>query len=363
MPLQFRSTASRAPTRDARSRPAKARPTNWQPRRNCAILRSFASSLLGPSGRLTAAGDRHLGITRECHERVADTGSGKAFWNGALVELSDGTLRGLGSREETCVASMPKRKRVHPSEATARAADKVFFARGFRNAHPLSHRGSAATWHKSQCSALRPRESELNKSRRPRLGCLEPKRHQPSCGGLADSPAEGDPGRRRTPSARPAPAPDHTAVACPHPRRDAAERGHGKAVGGATKARDRAGLEQASKRRHLAGAPSSLGDVLDRPGRNRRIIRRAAVHDQRGRRASRPAHDYGNERSPEGYVVEVPGDCASGPAEVLACAPNTRIRGHLADTVLHLRLVNGAPFPSRNLGPWMTVFSRPNRGG
>ena len=28
-----------------------------------------------------------------------------------------------------------------------------------------------------------------------------------------------------------------------------------------------------------------------------------------------------------------------------------------------LRLVNGAPFPSRNLGPWMTVFARPNRGG
>ncbi len=24
---------------------------------------------------------------------------------------------------------------------------------------------------------------------------------------------------------------------------------------------------------------------------------------------------------------------------------------------------NGAPFPSRNLGPWMTVFAHPNRGG
>src|SRR6187402_2806034 len=114
MPLQFLSTASRAPTRDARSRPAKARPTNWQPRRNCAILRSFASSLLGPSGRLTAAGDRRLGITRECHERVADTGSGKAFMQGGcritpkLFELSDGTLlSGWGSREETCVVSTP----------------------------------------------------------------------------------------------------------------------------------------------------------------------------------------------------------------------------------------------------------------
>jgi hypothetical protein len=83
-------------------------------------------------------------------------------------------------------------------------------------------------------------------------------------------------------------------------------------------------------RRHLAGAPGSLGDVLERPGRDRRILRRAAVHDQRGRRASRPTHDYGNERSPEGYVVQIPGDRARGPAEVLACAPNTGIRGHLA---------------------------------
>ena len=42
------------PCADARcrSRPAKARPTNSQPRRNCAILRSFASSLPGPDGYL-----------------------------------------------------------------------------------------------------------------------------------------------------------------------------------------------------------------------------------------------------------------------------------------------------------------------
>ena len=64
----------------------------------------------------------------------------------------------------------------------------IFFARscGFRNAQPLSHRGSAATWYKSQCSALRPWEPQLNKSCRPRLGCLEPERHQPSCGGVAE---------------------------------------------------------------------------------------------------------------------------------------------------------------------------------
>ena len=42
------------PCADARcrSRPAKARPTNSQPRRNCASLRSFASSLPGPDGYL-----------------------------------------------------------------------------------------------------------------------------------------------------------------------------------------------------------------------------------------------------------------------------------------------------------------------
>ena len=42
------------PCADARCpfQAAKARPTNWQPRRNCAILRSFASSLPGPDGYL-----------------------------------------------------------------------------------------------------------------------------------------------------------------------------------------------------------------------------------------------------------------------------------------------------------------------
>jgi hypothetical protein len=30
----------------------------------------------------------------------------------------------------------------------------------------------------------------------------------------------------------------------------------------------------------------------------------------------------------------------------------------LHENPLHLRLVNDAPFPSRNLGPWMTVFAR-----
>src|SRR5215208_2495849 len=47
----------------------------------------------------------------------------------------------------------------------------------------------------------------------------------------------------------------------------------------------------------------------------------------------------------------------------LPVRPTPEFAAILHDTVLHLRLVNGAPFPSRNLGPWMTVFAHPNRGG
>jgi hypothetical protein len=47
----------------------------------------------------------------------------------------------------------------------------------------------------------------------------------------------------------------------------------------------------------------------------------------------------------------------------LPVRPTPEFGAILHDTVLHLRLVNGAPFPSRNLGPWMTVFAHPNRRG
>ena len=30
----------------------------------------------------------------------------------------------------------------------------------------------------------------------------------------------------------------------------------------------------------------------------------------------------------------------------------------IGESTLHLRLVNDAPSPSRNLGPWMTIFAR-----
>ena len=47
----------------------------------------------------------------------------------------------------------------------------------------------------------------------------------------------------------------------------------------------------------------------------------------------------------------------------LPVRPTAEFGAILHDTVLHLRLVNDAPFPSRNLGPWMTIFARPRLGG
>jgi hypothetical protein len=47
----------------------------------------------------------------------------------------------------------------------------------------------------------------------------------------------------------------------------------------------------------------------------------------------------------------------------LPVRPTAEFGALLHDTVLHLRLVNDAPFPSRNLGPWMTIFARPKKNG
>jgi hypothetical protein len=41
----------------------------------------------------------------------------------------------------------------------------------------------------------------------------------------------------------------------------------------------------------------------------------------------------------------------------LPVCPTSKFGESLHDTILHLRLVNDAPFPSRNLGPWMTIFA------
>ena len=46
-------------------------------------------------------------------------------------------------------------------------------------------------------------------------------------------------------------------------------------------------------------------------------------------------------------------------ATCLPVRPTAEFGAILHDTVLHLRLVNDAPFASRNLGPWMTIFAKP----
>ena len=46
-------------------------------------------------------------------------------------------------------------------------------------------------------------------------------------------------------------------------------------------------------------------------------------------------------------------------ATCLPVRPTAEFGAILHNTVLHLRLVNDAPFASRNLGPWMTIFAKP----
>ncbi len=52
----------------------------------------------------------------------------------------------------------------------------------------------------------------------------------------------------------------------------------------------------------------------------------------------------------------------SGTAVVEQClpvCPTEDFGATLHESTIHLRLVNDAPFASRNLGPWMTLFARP----
>ena len=42
----------------------------------------------------------------------------------------------------------------------------------------------------------------------------------------------------------------------------------------------------------------------------------------------------------------------------LPVCPTEDFRAMMHENTMHLRLVNDAPFPSRNLGPWMTIFAR-----
>jgi hypothetical protein len=43
--------------------------------------------------------------------------------------------------------------------------------------------------------------------------------------------------------------------------------------------------------------------------------------------------------------------------QCLPICPTDDFGGTLGESTMHLRLVNDAPFPSRNLGPWMTIFA------
>ena len=84
----------------------------------------------------------------------------------------------------------------------------------------------------------------------------------------------------------------------------------------------------------------------------------SAVGELRG-----PPMINGNERIPKNMSARYRETALAVLQKCLPVRPTPEFGAILHDTVLHLRLVNGAPFPSRNLGPWMTVFSRPNRGG
>ncbi len=45
--------------------------------------------------------------------------------------------------------------------------------------------------------------------------------------------------------------------------------------------------------------------------------------------------------------------------QCLPVCPTQDFGATLHESTMHLRLVNDAPFPSRNLGPWMTIFAPP----
>src|SRR5918998_4921387 len=44
--------------------------------------------------------------------------------------------------------------------------------------------------------------------------------------------------------------------------------------------------------------------------------------------------------------------------QCLPVCPTEDFGSVMGESTMHLRLVNDAPFPSRNLGPWMTIFGR-----
>jgi hypothetical protein len=44
--------------------------------------------------------------------------------------------------------------------------------------------------------------------------------------------------------------------------------------------------------------------------------------------------------------------------QCLPVCPIADFGSTMGESTMHLRLVNDAPFPSRNLGAWMTIFAR-----
>ena len=121
-----------------------------------------------------------------------------------------------------------KPRHVRQTRSFSLAAFGMLFLSHIAGAQPLGINPSAAPSDLGNPSSINPaaRASDV----------WNPSAINPAAAASQNSAAEGDPWRRRTPVARP--APDHPAVACPHPRRDTAERDHGKAAGGATEARD-----------------------------------------------------------------------------------------------------------------------------
>src|SRR5215204_2645096 len=74
--------------------------------------------------------------------------------------------------------------------------------------------------------------------------------------------------------------------------------------------------------------------------------------------------EVGNPSSinPAARASDIRNPSSINPAALATCLPvrpTAEFGAILHDTVLHLRLVNDAPFASRNLGPWMTIFAKP----
>lgn len=71
----------------------------------------------------------------------------------------------------------------------------------------------------------------------------------------------------------------------------------------------------------------------------------------------RPPDDNGDQRAAKGDVECIREAAVAVLGKCLPVCPTSAFGESLHETILHLRLVNDAPFPSRNLGPWMTIFA------